>query len=707
MPEEMVLFGPREKVEPVIFDAIDADLISKLAFTMKGSSGPSKFDADDWKRIIATKIYGNEGKELCEAIAHMTRQLCTEDTSDPESISAALACRLIPLVKNPGLRPIGIGEVLRRLIGKAVTRVLRSDIELSAGSLQLCAGQKGGCEVAIHSMVDIFDNDDTHGIIQVDANNAFNTINRKALLNNIGILCPTLFVFTVNCYKVPARLFVTGGAEIESKEGSTQGDPIAGSIYGIGITPLLDIIATDDKSVRHVAFADDITGAGKLAALKQWWNLIIDYGKYLGYTANPGKSWLIVKPQYHMQAEIIFRGSGIQITTEGNKQLGAVVGSNEFKKRFVASKIEQWTSEVRVLTDIARYEPHAAFAAFTHGLKHRYTFLMRTVPDISNEFELLDSAIDVFIETLLRGYRFSAEERELFALPVKMGGLGIIIPSKLCEIQYSNSRTVTEELIEHVTEQNANGLIDAERTKKVISKIKSEKLARHQSILESLSLPDGKKKVLEAVNEVGASAWLSAIPIKVHGFYLDKKSFWDAIRLRYGIALERLPSNCVCGNTFNVEHALSCPKGGFVSIRHNEVRDITAEFLAETCKDVQVEPVLTPVTGELLPSSSITGDEARMDISARGFWIRGSKAFLDVSVYNPMAKRYSTQSISAAHKRNENEKKKSYNQRMQQIEHYTFTPLVFSSFDGMAHECKAFYQRLCTNLQTREGKDFW
>ena len=144
--------------------------------TVKGSSGPSKFDADDWKRILATKIYSadSEGKDVCDSIARMARQLRTEDTLDPESISAALACRLIPLDKNPGLRPIGIGEVLRRLIGKAVTRVLRSDIEAAAGTLQLCAGQKGGCEAAIHSMVDIFDNTETHGIIQVDANNAFN-----------------------------------------------------------------------------------------------------------------------------------------------------------------------------------------------------------------------------------------------------------------------------------------------------------------------------------------------------------------------------------------------------------------------------------------------------------------------------------------------------------------------------------------------------
>ena len=195
-------------------------------------------------------------------------------------------------------------------------------------------------------------------------------------------------------------------------------------------------------------------------------------------------------------------------------------------------------------------------------------------------------------------------------------------------------------------------------------------------------------------------------PINAHGFSIDKKSFWDAFRLRYDIPLERLPSNCVCGNSFNIEHALSCHKGGFVPIRHNEIRDLTADLLSEVYKEVQVELVLTPVTGELLPTGTATEDEARTDISARGFWVRGSKAFLDVRVYNPIAKRYSTQSLSAAYKRNENEKKKSYNQRVQQIEHGTFTPLVFSSSGGMAHECNAFYKRLARKIADKRRQEF-
>ena len=73
-----------------------------------------------------------------------------------------------------------------------VVSLLRSDLQNGAGDLQLCAGQEIGSEVGIYAMCEIYEDDDTYGIIQVDANNAFNTINRNVFLHNINILCPEI-----------------------------------------------------------------------------------------------------------------------------------------------------------------------------------------------------------------------------------------------------------------------------------------------------------------------------------------------------------------------------------------------------------------------------------------------------------------------------------------------------------------------------------
>ena len=125
------------------------------------------------------------------------------------------------------MRPIGIGEVPRRIIAKAVLSLFRFDIQEAAGPLQVCAGQEGGCEAAIHAMRQFFAEQDVHGALLVDATNAFNTINRQVALNNIKSICPPLYQFLLNTYRAPIRCIVCGDGEIVSSEGTTQGDPLA------------------------------------------------------------------------------------------------------------------------------------------------------------------------------------------------------------------------------------------------------------------------------------------------------------------------------------------------------------------------------------------------------------------------------------------------------------------------------------------------
>ena len=111
------------------------------------------------------------------------------------------------------------------------------------------------------------------------------------------------------------------------------------------------------------------------------------------------------------------------------------------------------------------------------------------------------------------------------------------------------------------------------------------------------------------------------IPIKRNGFFLEKQAFWDAIRIRYN-----LPTLCVCGDSFNLRHTLSCPKRGLVITRYKELRNLTAEILDEIYKYVVIEPLLTPLTGEEFPKSSNTSNQARANVSARG--LMGKRTFV-------------------------------------------------------------------------------
>ena len=139
-------------------------------------------DAYSWRRLCT--VFKKASRTLCHSLSLVAKRLCTTYV-DPDGLSAFLACHLVALDKNPGVRPIGICESVRRIIAKAVLSVLRGDIIEAAGSLQLSAGQVAGVEAAVHAVRQSFHADDTEGLLLVDADNAFNSLNRQTALFNI------------------------------------------------------------------------------------------------------------------------------------------------------------------------------------------------------------------------------------------------------------------------------------------------------------------------------------------------------------------------------------------------------------------------------------------------------------------------------------------------------------------------------------------
>ena len=130
-------------------------------------------------------------------------------------------------------------------------------------------------------------------------------------------------------------------------------------------------------------------------------------------------------------------------------------------------------------------------------------------------------------------------------------------------------------------------------------------------------------------------------------------------------------------------------------MRHNHLRNITASLLNEVCKDVMVEPPLQTLTAENFEKAVKSSDEeGHLDIRARGFWKSGQLALFDVRAFNPTAKRYKKQELSKSYEINEKEKKRRHNNRILEVEHGSFTPLVFSATGGMGRETKKFYSRL-------------
>ena len=433
---------------PAIFESLDASLIRSTALKITGAAGPSGIDAHGWRRMCTS--FQGASKDLCNSLALTARRMCTSYI-DPAIVSPILACRLIALDKNPGVRPIGIGDTARRIIAKAILSITKPDVQVATGCLQLCGGQISGIEAAVHAVRTAFEKDDCEAVLLIDATNAFNTINRQVALQNIRRLCPPLTPILINTYRAPTELYVDGEVLL-SQEGTTQGDPLAMSMYALATIPLIKRVS---RNVTQVWYADDASGVGSVNHLREWWDKISSIGPNFGYFANASKSWLVTKEDHFSKATAAFADTDVKITKDGRPYLGAAIGSQEYITSYAESKAQGWASSLNHLASIASTQPHAAFAALTHGLSSKWTYLCRTMPGISRQLRLVDQSLQSELIPALTGRPPPSElDRKLFALPARLGGLGIGIPSKNSDREFLASMTICKPLIDQILKQN-------------------------------------------------------------------------------------------------------------------------------------------------------------------------------------------------------------------------------------------------------------
>ena len=248
--EDSLLHGLINKVPNFYFNDIDEIMVGRAASLTKGSVGPSHVDSDHFRHMLLNKKFKAEAKKLREQISLFARTLASIFV-DPHLIDSLTTCRLIPLNKNPGVRPIGTGEVLRRVIGKTINWVLKDDIQEAAGSLQTATGLKAGAKAAIHVIRTIFEDPSTESAIIVDASNAFIRLNRKVALHNIQIACPSFSHILSNTYRTCSRVIIMDGAEIQPTEGTKQGDYLGTFFYAIATAQIQQLLRISVPDVKQ------------------------------------------------------------------------------------------------------------------------------------------------------------------------------------------------------------------------------------------------------------------------------------------------------------------------------------------------------------------------------------------------------------------------------------------------------------------------
>ena len=154
----------------------------------------------------------------------------------------------------------------------------------------------------------------------------------------------------------------------------------------------------------------------------------------------------MVKESILLQARELFNDLEIKITTT-SRFLGGVVGDSSGQSSYVANKVQGWVNLINELSNIASTQPQAAFSAFTKSLQHEWTYLQRVTENCGSLFKDLESVISSSFIPALFGQRCTSNDRLLFSLPIRSGGLGIRVPTETAALAYTTSRSATEVLV--------------------------------------------------------------------------------------------------------------------------------------------------------------------------------------------------------------------------------------------------------------------
>lgn len=289
--EDLLVFLPIKITKGIVLQA---------AHRISGAVGPSRVDAMDLSQWLT--CHGQSSGVLQEEIALWAKWLGNNNI--PWAfIQGLMACRLVPLDKEPGVQPIGIGETLRCLLAKCIIAAAGGQATAAAGDDNLCIGLKAGIKAAVHVFQDVMQDTipeeaiihphntqqqqritqvvarqqanpekNDIGCLQIDARNGFNELNRKSMLWTVQHLWLKGAKFAFNTYHCAAQLILqlsNGKAQVlASREGVTQGDPVSMLLYGIALVPLIQSLKIKHQRIIQAWFLDNATMVGSIDDLK-------------------------------------------------------------------------------------------------------------------------------------------------------------------------------------------------------------------------------------------------------------------------------------------------------------------------------------------------------------------------------------------------------------------------------------------------------
>ena len=443
---------------------LSEDDIKRAVCSMRSgaAAGPDSWKPSHLKSVIGEASHGRGGRAL-SSLTRLVNTICGGNIPDTVRPLFA-AARLHGLVKKDGgLRPLAVGNLLRRVTAKAVMKkvALRAAAHLSPH--QMGVSVPGGVEAIVHTVRAALDADPNLWCLQIDLISAYNRVSREHIMSETEANFPDILGLMQTLYGLHSPLFY-GDHVIMSESGVGQGDPVAGLAWAIVAHPVIVKAKETVKDLKVGVFlADDGTFLGNREQLQQVVRVFNELGPERGLTLStdltvPGHGKTVVFCPAGIPPELgpdpLQCGSRI-VSQSGTRLLGSPIGSEEFSRQLLSEaiqKIEIITSKLVLLEDpMSQY----VLLRSTLGLS-KFGYILRTTP-CSDFPDLLDRFDSIMLQALsdLMGSALCPSAASQAALPVSMGGMGLRRSRDHAAIAYSASVVSSVGLIQRLTDPGA------------------------------------------------------------------------------------------------------------------------------------------------------------------------------------------------------------------------------------------------------------
>ena len=631
---------------------ITADgIVSSLKSFPSGSApGPSCLRASHLKEAVFCSSPDRANFALLGLLG-VVNLLCAGQ-APPEVIPHLCGATLFACKKKGGgFRPIAVGEVLRRLTSKCISRSVRYDAFNILSPLQLGVGVPVGCEAIVHAVARVQEDVDIppeeRWILLLDFSNAFNRIDRGSMFQEVRARIPSVAAWLESCYGAQPILRL-GERIILSCCGVQQGDPLGPLGFSLALHPIVEKIQEQVPGLLINAwYLDDGTLCGSAKDLHTALNIIEEEGPARGLHLNRAKSLLHI-PEDSPSAPYILLAD-IPISQGGFNLLGSPIGPSSHCEVSVLKRVKKVEEILTRLPDLQDSQMEATLLRSCLALP-KVAFALRTCPPskIKGASEAFDNALRGALSDLA-GAPLSDWAWLKASLPCSLGGLTIREASLHAPAAFLSSLVQSHDLVSQILSRSVDdsphlspALVDLAKAaaKPVWLSINDLDIPLRQKCLSHsidqanydhliTSAQDTRSKALALSTAIPhAGDWLSVVPAQALGLHLQDWEFRLCLQYWLGLQMVSEGTSCpICQAEADPQgdHQVGCGGNGDRIFRHDSIRDalFSAAHSAALAPRKEV-PALIP------------GSSSRPADIYLPNWRRGQPSALDVTVISSL-----------------------------------------------------------------------